>query len=382
MKLNVTGGRVVHSPLSFSFQMVELGGSAIQKYNTLTGDYEPDRGITQYYVKPKLGIHDPDALIPDGDYASALTNVSWGVYMSDGKKTTKITSEAKKTFEVDTINGLTLYMNVPTGNILHLEFSADYYNATRDESSHFTWQKDLTTQDLSEVNISMEVKTVPSGKLNMWPWKKYGKFPIETQLKNGTEDIDDEKCVYQWQVLEDSQWRDIDPEYDVWYESGKDSKTLVVDQDYLDRVMVRIVAYAKGFQQFTQSKALLIRRWYGKWEDVPYFATGKFIMKDTTRAIFAVKVVNYSGGNISNPERYFDIEMFYRPNEEAEWQSQGNGTEAVLTRQQLTANHQAADICRELTANQPTILPDGSYLADENGALICSQFPTTEKEVE
>ena len=63
MKIKKNGGHIVHAPLSFAFQMLELGGSYIQKYNTIKKEYVPDRTITPYMLKPRLSITDPDGVI-------------------------------------------------------------------------------------------------------------------------------------------------------------------------------------------------------------------------------------------------------------------------------------------------------------------------------
>ena len=99
------------------------------------------------------------------------------------------------------------------------------------------------------------------------------------------------------------------------------------------------------------------------------------------RTAVSVKVTNRQG-DISNPFRFFDVELFYRSSPKAEWESMGNVTDAVVDGERLTANHEVGDICRELSAFQRILLPDGTELQNENGLPITAQFPTSEKEVE
>ena len=82
MRLKSTGGRVVHDPLSFSFQMLELGGSPSQKYDVVSASYVPNRELTPYQLRPQLMISDPEHVIAAGDYASYMVNVVWSLTLA------------------------------------------------------------------------------------------------------------------------------------------------------------------------------------------------------------------------------------------------------------------------------------------------------------
>jgi hypothetical protein len=378
MRLKSTGGKVVHAPLSFAFNMLELGGSYIQKYNTVFGTYEPNRSVAPYMLKPQLVISDPENNIPSGDYASFLTNVLWTltIYKNGiGSKLTKGTD-----YTVDTTNALTFSKNVSTDEIVTVDFGADYLNKTRGEVSHFTWSRSISTMAETEMNINITVKA--SSKINFSPFKKFGQFPIEAVLKNGDTELDTSQCTFHWQVFDDTtkKWIDIQDE-ELWYVSGKDTSTLVVDQDYLQHEIIRVTAFPVADKDKQDSEALLLRRRYGQWEDTPQFAYAKFIMKDMQQALAKVKVTNRQG-DIQDPTLYFDIEILYRESPSASWKSIAYGTEAFIQRDQMTTNHEVGDICREKTAYLPIELQDGSILVDETGLPLVAQFPISEREVE
>lgn len=379
MKLKSVGGRVVHSPLSYSFNMLELGGSYVQKYDAVSGEFIPDRTLTPYTMKPQLVISDPDGNIPDGEYSSALVNVLWKVTLYSDNEKTVLT--AGKDYSVDSVNALSFAKNIRVGDTVTVEFSADYLNRVREETAHFAWRKSLTTMEETSVNLSLEVRA--PHKVDFSPFKKYGEFPIEAVLRNGADVITEDKAVYLWQTFdEDSRaWREISDTDDLWYVSGKNSSRIVVDQDFLQHTMLRITAYPKAYPDSVFSDAILLRRWYGQWEDTPQFVYAKFLQKGMRRTAVSVKVTNRQG-DISNPFKYFDVELFYRSSPQAEWESMGNVTDAVVDGEKLTANHEVGDICRELSAFQRILLPDGTELQNENGQPITAQFPTSEKEVE
>lgn len=379
MKLKATGGRMIHSPLSYSFNMLELGGSYIQKYDAMSGTFIPDRGLTPYTMKPQLIISDPDGNIPTGEYSSALVNVLWKVTLYRNGKAEPLSMG--KDYTVDTVNALKFLRNIAVDETVSVEFSADYLNKVRSETARFSWSKSLSTMEETSVNLSLEVRA--SHKMDFSPFKKYGQFPIEAVLRNGASVLDEDKCVYRWQVFDETNrvWRDISDSDDLWYVSGKSGSRIVVNQDFLQHELLRVTAYAKAFPDSVFSDAILLRRWYGQWEDSPQFDYAKFLRKGLRKASVSVKVTNRQG-NVSDPFRFFDIELFYRSSPQAKWESMGNVTKAVVAGDKLTSNHEVGDICRELSAFQRITLPDGSVLQDENGLPITAQFPTSEKEVD
>lgn len=393
MRIKITGGRVVHSPLSFAFSMQELGGSSIQKYNTLLGIYSPDRSITPYQLKPGLVVQDPDGITPTGDYATSMTNVVWTLRLYKGSteetlthgKTSEIAADIQagtlKDYYTDDSNAVTIYRNVETGELLTADFRGDYYNAARKETSHFTWRKDITTADETDTDISLELR-FPS-KMNFSPFKYYGHFPIEAVLRNGEAPLAADKAQYKWQVFDytTKSWNDIVADDNLWYVSGKDSSTIVVDVDFIQKVALRVTGWPKADSTLHDSASTLLRRWYGQYDDTYEFAYSMYLFSSTRQTKAVAKVTNRQG-DISDPQKYFDIQMFYRENGTSEWQSLGNGTEFTIEREQMAGDHQIGGCCRELSAYMPIELPDGTILADSEGNPIVGRFPTTEIETE
>lgn len=377
MRINSTGGNVVHEPLSFSFTMLELGGSSVQKFNAVSGSYVPNRQLTPYMLKPQLIIDDPEHLIAKGDYASSMVNVVWTVYSANKLVKRKLTAGTDYTLGSD--NSLTFSRNVASNEVVEINFSADYLDKTRGKVQNFKWSKTLTTLEETSLSLSLELRS--TSKVYFSPFKRYGQFPIEAVLTNGSLPVSADKCVYKWQRFdyEARNWVDIIDATDVWYVKGKDSGTIVVDVDFVQKVLLRVTAYPKSKVDMQLSEAVALRRWYGQWEDKPEFAFARFITKDLRKAKVEVNVANRQG-IISQPQRYFDIELYYRPSAKAAWESLGNGTEAVISRDQMTDNHEVGDICRELSAFIPITMPNGDYIVAPDGTPICGQFPTSEKE--
>lgn len=68
---------------------------------------------------------------------------------------------------------------------------------------------------------------------------------INVQLLNGDKNLDDKLSVYLWEKWENNKYVPISEDDDLWYVSGKDSKSLVVEQKYINKVKVRVTAYPK-----------------------------------------------------------------------------------------------------------------------------------------
>ena len=262
--------------------------------------------------------------------------------------------------------------------LVRIEFSADYVNNARGEVQTFHWSKDISTVGEAQWNVSLTVDA--TSKVDLSPFKNRGQFNIFAQLFNGDGELPDSACVYLWQRFNGTQWVDIDEGEDAFYVAGKNVKGITIDQDYLQHEILRVVAYPVDKPSEQRSSTMLLRRWYGQWEESIDLVQGKYIFTSDTIASGEVKVVNRQG-NIVGPQRYFDIEIFFAHGDRP-WQSVAYGTKATVQRGDMAEREPKFGVlCRELSAFQPIELPDGSVLADEDSAVLMAQFPTSEREV-
>lgn len=379
MKIKKNGGHIVHTPLSFAFQMLELGGSYIQKYNTIKKEYVPDRTITPYMLKPKLSITDPDGGIPAGEYTSYLVNVVWDVTSYLNNRSTKLTNGTDYRIDSST-HAIIIMRNTVVDETIHISFTADYLDKTRNQTYQFAWDKDMTTISESEYKTSLEFDQ--PAKVNLSPFKNRGQFSLNAQLKNGDENLDDKLCTYNWEFLdnETKTWKAISDE-NLWYVSGQSTKVLTVDQDFIQKAIIRITAYPKAEATQQHTKTVMLRRFYGQYDPETYFVDGKYIFPDTTHITIGAKVTNRQG-NIAKATRYFDMEIFYRKNSSSDWESIGYGDSATILRDAKAEDHQTGLLCRELSALLPLTLDDGRVLCDNEGNPIVAQVPTSEREVD
>lgn len=372
-------GRVIHAALSYIFQVLQVGGSPIQKYDSLTMSYVPNRAITPFILRPQLLISDPDGEIPSGEYSSRLANVTWEVYSTKNGTTTYVAIGAANGLIYNASDkSLQIEYNVEVGEILKVTFSADYVDTRRNEVQHFKWSYDLTTEAQAMTNVSLDSGQFTS-KLNLLPWKHWGQFGIPVQLRDGAENIPDASCSYQWQYYDETNqiWKN-DLANQLWYVSGAASKQIIVNQDYIQDVVLRVKACAYGDTDHPQYFVTRLRRWYGQYDEEVDILTGDYIYPDSTLVVLEAKVTGPKG-LIENPAQYFDIELFFGVGNE-ELQSVGYGTQAVVRRSDLqNGEPQAGILCRELTCFMPIEDVIGA-LTDGDGELLVAQFPTTTKE--
>lgn len=373
---------MVHAPLSYIFQMLELGGSYIQKYDTLTGTYAPNRALTPFILKPQLLISDPDGTLSTGDYSSQLINVVWVVSLSvPGYPVALVSGGSINTYTIDaTTKALSLYCNVVPGNVLTVEFSADYLDTRRGEVQHFDWSREITTEAQTNYNCSIDHGRW-NGKMLLSPFKNWGRFSIPVQMKYGNNDVPDADAAYQWQWYDgiNHTWS-TDFTDEPWYVSGAQTKSITLDQAFIQDVLLRVRAIAFNENQTTQYFATRLRRWYGMWEEDVDFVTGKYVFHDTDMVVIEAKVINRQG-NVVNPTRYFDMELFFAVGNRS-FEHVGYGEEAIIKRSDLTQGDPKTGIlCRELSAYRAIALDNGKVLCLDDGTPLFAQFPTSTRDI-
>lgn len=362
--------------MEYIFQVVEQGGSAVQKYDTLTKAWVPNRAVTPYRLVPQLIVRDPDGTIPSGDYSAKMVNRSWRLTVTTDGTTETLTSGNGYTI----VDGAAIITyNVEVGAVLQVAFSADFIDTRRGEVQHFTWEKLLITEAQAMYNITL--RSDWHSKAMLSPMKNRKQFAVGVQLMNGNEEVEDEDASYQWEwrTPGGSDWSS-DFSDRLWLVSGETTKSIMVDQDYIQDVLLRCTAMAGDKEDTRREFVTRLIRWYGMYNEDVMFVTGKYIFPDTSMVALEAKVTN-GRGNIASPERFFDMELFFAVGDE-DFTSVGYGTEVIIRRSDLLSGIPKAGIlCRELSAYVPVADGYGYVLTDDDGNVLTAQFPTTTREV-
>lgn len=362
-------GRVVYSPLSTVFDVVPVGGSYLQKYDALEGVFTPDRSLTPLVLQPKLIVSDPTGVLATGDYTTALANVNWKITsMHPGQPNIIV----RRNYSVDPVtHALTLEANVMPGYQWLIHFDAVFVDSRRNEIHHFEWEQYLTSDTETNYNCSLDAGRWRH-KMLLSPFKHWGRFSIPVQMKYGDKDVPDADCEYIWQWWNNNNWQQVTGE--PWYVSGAQTKTLTVDQDYIQNVLLRCYAVAFGQAITAQTFHTRLIRYYGPYEEDVDFASGKYIFHDTQMVVLEAKVTNRQG-EIAHPTRYFDMELFFAVGNDA-FETVGYGTEAIIRRTDLQRGAPRCGIvCRQLSAFQALATDDGKVLCLDDGTPLFAQFP-------
>ena len=383
MKLKKNTGRVVYSPLSYIFQVLEMGGSAMQKYDATTSSFIPNRQATPLVLLPSLIISDPDRIVATADYVTQMKGVAWTLTINDGTSTVPLpaTSSGTTNYIIDpTTHKLTVKTNLYPGGVIHVKFFGKYIDTRRNEVQEFQWEKDLGCEAQTDMNVTLDAGRWRHN-VHLLPMKHWGQFGIPVQLRNGKDAIPDAKCVYQWQWWNEStrSWSE-DFSEQPWLVSGKNTKEIVVDQDFIQKLVLRVKATAFGNNATTQYWTTRLRRWYGQFDYDVEFLRGKYIFHDSNIVVLNAWVAT-AKGQLSNPCKYFDIELFFSIGANG-FESVGYGEEAIIQRNDLQQGQPRAGIlCRELSAMRAIALDNGSLLCKDDGQPIFAQFPTKSREV-
>lgn len=377
MKLRKKEGHLIYMPPDKMFSMSELFGSMIQKYDAITGEYEADRTITPFTLKPQFSINDKEGTL-SGDHTSELVNCVWTV--SARVNNAAPVRGTHYTID-DTTHALTLMCNLDPDTTGYISFTADFVYAKRRDVLKVSWKKDLSCISVTEWKVSMTTEW--DRRIDLFPWKDRGIFPITVQLHNGGSDIPDAQAVYAWEIYENNAWRSINLQRDYWCRGGVNTKQLSIEQKYVHRILIRCKAWPQGQSSELQILSFFLRRFYGFYDDDVDILEGSYIFPETSRAVAEAYVVNRSGGRIANPESYFDIEVLYSRGD-GNWWHVAHGTRGEVPRSMFpidsTMRHQFGELTRELSALVPFTL-NGDVLTID-GAIAVGQHPIIERDFE
>lgn len=390
MKISKTQGYRVHQPLSTSFTVNELGGSDAQKYNSLTGEYNPDRRVTPLVFMPSLHLTDPDGQMPSGDYTTKLVSVKWTVMRYVDHKlqapAEMTVDEEKKVYDYGlyTIgmedHELTYKANTATNEVVMISFSAQLVDSRRTPPQvlDFHWEKTMTCITENPANIRVELTR--GTKVNLSPLKNLGQFTVGAKVINGPGYIDPKFVTFRWQQYGSDGWADVCDD-DPWYVSGNTQQYITLDQDFIGKVRLRCMVQVKDMHGTYYSPVSLLRRWYGQYDEDLAIIVGKYIYDDTTQSEAEVTVTNRQGV-IRDPCRYFDISIYY-PDADGTMHCISNTTTAIVEKVDINnADHVFGYAVRELSEFIPLATEDGDIITDEDGNPIFAQFPEVEVETD
>lgn len=381
MKLRPKVGRMLHQPLDTLFVMREMAGSPVQKYDISTDSFDADRTLTPFVLEPLFSVSDQSGEMDDGDYTDKLANCVWKV----SGRTNGHSPVPGTDYIVDsTTHALTLACNLDPDTHGRLEFTADFVDPRRGDVLKVTWEKTLSCVSVTDWKLVLQTEW--ARRTDLVPWKNRGIFPVSVQLYNGETQMPDNVTIYQWQVCDGGNWRDVDRNKDFWCRGGEQGNAISIEHDFVQKIQIRCLAWPSSETDRIEAKAkilaFMLRRHYGNYDDDLDILEGAYVFPETTRAVAQAYVENHHGGRIDNPTLYFDMEILYNRGDGTGWWHVCHGERGEVPRSMFpadtTAVHYFAPVVRELTALIP-LTADGEILTVD-GAVLVGHFPIIARE--
>ena len=383
MRLKAKKSRILHRPLDKLFVMKQMAGSPSQKYDFSDGSYIVDRTLTPFVLEPMLNVSDPSGELVSGDYTDKLGNCIWKLTAKTNGHSPVLGTDY--TVDPET-HALTISCNLDPDTHGKVEFSADFVDPRRGDVYKINWDMQLACMSVTDWKLTLQTEWPQ--RTDLVPWKDRGVFAITVQLYNGETALTDEKAAYQWQVLDGSVWRNVNRGKDFWCRGGEQSKAMKIEHDYVQKIQVRCLAWAASETDKVEIKAkilaFMLRRHYGNYDDDLEILEGAYVFPETTRAVAEAYVENHHGGRITNPTRYFDIEILYNRGDGTGWWHVCHGERGEVSRSMFpidtTCSHYFAPVVRELSALVP--LAHGGAVLTVDGAVLVGHFPVIDREFE
>lgn len=383
MRLKAKRGRILNMPLDLLFVMREMAGSPSQMYNFSDNSYVVDRTLTPFVLEPMLYVSDQSGVLTAGDYTSKMGNCVWKITGKTNGHSPVLGTDY--TIDPET-HAITISCNLDPDTHGMVEFSADFVDQRRGDVHKQYWKMQLSCMSVTDWKLTLQTQWPQ--RTDLVPWKDRGVFPLSVQLYNGETALADGKAAYQWQVLDGSEWRNVDQNKDFWCRGGEQTKALMVEHDFVQKIQVRCLAWAATETDKVAIKAkilaFMLRRHYGNYDDDLEIVEGAYVFPETTRAVAEAYVENHHGGRITDPTRYFDMEILYNRGDDTGWWHVCHGERGEVPRSMFpidkTVSHYFAPVVRELSALVP--LTHNGEVLTIGGAVIVGHFPVIEREFE
>ncbi|MGM9739359.1 MAG: hypothetical protein ACI3ZP_02040, partial [Candidatus Cryptobacteroides sp.] len=243
---------VIYTPLNVSVSLLVQGGSLTQTHCAETDEFIPDRGITPLVLTPEVVIQDPDGILPGG--VASLTGVCWyalpenvaasvpsGSYIG-AELSQYLISAATDGYTIDANGSLRVEANIRYPSRVVLVFTA---NIPDNRSGKLIKVQDSVLLSTTSIAVPAALSLDKPASWRFNPIEDSGVRTIKASLKLGgvTPDPTKVRVAFWWYRASDNSEELINGDDHLFYESGQNSDSLVIDPEYLDEE--RIVCKAE-----------------------------------------------------------------------------------------------------------------------------------------
>ena len=359
---------IVYNPLNISTMMVIRGGSLTQTHSAETGEYVPDRSLTPLVIRPVVCVNDPDGIVGNGEVSltgilwyeipqNMLTQIQDGTYVT-GELSRYLITAGTDGYSVAEDGTLTVTKNIAYLDPKVLVFTASYPDARSGKVLRIQATATLSTLSLAEA-ATLTLDKPASFVYN--PITDTGVRTIKATLLLGGGLPDTGRCKvsYWWYKTIDGVETLIDPDDDLFYESGQNTDTLTVDPRYIDgklKISCK-VEYALPEESLPASptsdcleaETMVVRR-YPDYE-IEHFVHGGVEVSPNAENVKNECVVTIGRKVLENPSKYFSIRwLIKRAVYGAEWRVLGYGERIMIPAEEF---ENASDVALEVDGFDP-----------------------------
>lgn len=378
---------VIHTPLNLSKSLVVQGGSLTQIHCAETDEYIPDRSITPLVILPRVYVQDPDGILPPG--LAALSGVAWYALPEDVAASVPDGSYIVNELSQYLITGATPGYHVQVDGSLRVEANIQYPTRTvlvftgniPDARSGRTVKVQESVL-LSTTSIALPA-TLSLDKPASWrfnPVEDTGIRTIKASLMLGGKAPDPNHCsvAFWWYKASGNSVVLLDPDEDLFYESGQGTDTLVIDPAYLEEERIICKAeYALDGASLPVSPTAncltaetVIGRRYPAYDFENYVHGGVEVAPNASH-VKNECVVTIGQKVIDNPSRFFTVIWSIKePVYGAEWRILGYGDSIMIPKSEISGG---ADVGLEVEELAPmgAMSDNGTdSLTDDEGNIL------------
>ena len=366
---------IIYTPLDISLSVDILGGSLNQRYESVTGQHDPDRSITPLVLKPRLYVVDADHLIPNGDKTTDLVDCRW--YESGTADESKRITLSTAGYSIGENGSLTVNKNVQADKPVNLFFTCAYIDPRG--GNVYRKEESLTLSCTASADLRLSVELDAPANMPISPYKNYNERIITARVKNGETpiEVDGENVIGLWEVYDSTTktFREASTE-DIFIKEITQS-SVTIERNYIDKEFLRYSVHHVLDPNTVKQCRVKMYRWYGQWDYKENIMRGRFLRPDTDEIEVKCHVEN-DKGHVDEPAKYFDLTHYLIRHEKGvEPKVIGYGESIIIPASMCSRDSHVVTTfgveCKQLTALRPACI--GDDVITDGESVFCLSVP-------
>lgn len=327
---------VAYDPIHSAFSLIVESGSLLQVHSAETDTYIPDRTITPVVLTPYFNVVDVTGITPTGRAESKLVDIRWYVGSEDDEN---MIISGVNGF---TINGykLSIAKNISYLSPLTIVFTANYFDIRTGHTIRLHEQKTLSTTSLTEKPVTLELDK-PEASWTFDPIHDTGMRAVTASMRLAGNAVAANQSLFWWYKVVSGVETLVDPEDDLWYESGQNTSVLTINPAYVngslhlrckgEYVAPGEIAPTQPTTTCQTADTTIVRRYSAY--DFEFFVNGSSQVSYSAENIKAEAVIRQGNDVLDSPVSFFLIEwLMKRTTWNAEWKTVGYGQDVVISK--------------------------------------------------